>query len=932
MSSARALLLPPQADLAAHLAQAILARHRAGLPDLSRLTVLLPNAGAAPALRRQLGAQFERQGGGALLGPRLHTLQQFAAERGRGPLPVPAAECRLILVEALRQFRGLFPGQNPWQLAEALFSLFEELSLNAVSLPADEAAFAEQLAGAYGARPVEALSREAQIVHRLWQAFLEETQGRSPAAAYAATLRSAFAGMGADEDLWLAGCDSLAGAERAALAACPIPVALWLHGRAAGRDGAAARSLCAQLGREPQELEAGGSARSRFLDAVFGGTAPAEPAPPGLLLTVAEGPEHEARCVELAVREALLGGAATVAVVTEDRRLARRLRALLERAGIVLQDQGGWALSTSAAAAALHAWLDSAEQRFQFRPLLMLLKSGFFCADPLALRALERDLVYGQGVESGLDRYLGHAGPRLRPLLERLAEAARGLPSIGHGGRQAGRPRLLRDWMAGVERSLKSLGLWQRFGEDAAGRRLLEILAELDQAFAARPQSADWREFRKLLDRAIERATFVPPQPGRDRRVRLLTLEQSAGLRCEALILAGASRAQIPGPPPGEPFFNQSVRGELGLPNLAQRQALQLARLRRVLEAAPGLRITWAADQPGEPAQLSPWIEALESRAAAAGFPLRDQGLAARAGTAATEIAAAAARPALPRTRPRPAAPAARLPRELSATAHQRLVDCPYQFFASACLGLRAEQAPDEDPDRSDYGQRVHKILEAFTQASGADLPPPFGQAVTPANRAEAQARLEQIASAVFAPDLQSRALAHVWVTEFEGAIPGLLDWLEARPPGTVRAEVDYRIEFTPGLRLYGKADRVESSIEGGAEGLTVVDYKTGRPPARAEVESGESVQLLHYALLDEAVRAVEYLPLREGDRGLRLEADELDSLRALVGERLAQTLTRLGAGAPMPALGDSLSCGWCDFQGICRRRDWHEDRGDAHE
>ncbi len=215
----------------------------------------------------------------------------------------------------------------------------------------------------------------------------------------------------------------------------------------------------------------------------------------------------------------------------------------------------------------------------------------------------------------------------------------------------------------------------------------------------------------------------------------------------------------------------------------------------------------------------------------------------------------------------------------------------------------------------------MHRILEAFTQPTGRELPPPFEGAVTPANRAEAQARLEQIAEAVFAPDLQSRALAHVWVTEFQGTIPGLLDWLEQRQAPLVEAEVEYRCEFTPGRSLYGKADRVETQADGS---LTIVDYKTGQPPRRADVESGESVQLPHYALLDERVRAVEYLPLREEHRELRIET-ELDELRAQVGERLARALLSLADGAPMPALGDSGSCAYCDFHGLCRRGDWHE-------
>ncbi len=86
------------------------------------------------------------------------------------------------------------------------------------------------------------------------------------------------------------------------------------------------------------------------------------------------------------------------------------------------------------------------------------------------------------------------------------------------------------------------------------------------------------------------------------------------------------------------------------LPNLTQRHALSLARLRRVLQAAPRLHVTYAAEQPGEPAQLSPWIEAIESHAISLGLNLCEATLAAQAGTAATEIAMPAAMPALRRS------------------------------------------------------------------------------------------------------------------------------------------------------------------------------------------------------------------------------------------------------------------------------------------
>jgi ATP-dependent helicase/nuclease subunit B len=307
------------------------------------------------------------------------------------------------------------------------------------------------------------------------------------------------------------------------------------------------------------------------------------------------------------------------------------------------------------------------------------------------------------------------------------------------------------------------------------------------------------------------------PPAGRVRgrpRVRLLTLEQSALLRCELVILAGATASQIPGPPAGEPFFNQSVRGELGLTALPQRQALGLARLRRVLEAAPEVRISYAPEQVGEPAQLCPWIEAVESLAQSGGLDLRDHSLAARAGSPAVEIAAAAATAAPRRMRPAPPAPAELLPEAISATAHQTLIDCPYRYFAAACLGLAAEQAPDQDPDRSDYGQRVHRILEGFVRPLRG-LPAPFPGPVTAANRAEAESKLAELAEAVFAPDLHSRALAHVWLTEFSAAIPALAEWLSRRGGGAVSAEVKYSRSFGPRHSLIGKADRVETLPDG---------------------------------------------------------------------------------------------------------------------
>lgn len=909
----RLILLPPGADLADAFAQDLVDRHRAQLPDLAGVTVVLPAPAAAAHLRRRLA----HHAGRGLLGPRIHTLASLAAEHLAEP-PRSALECRLLLTEALRQRRGIFPGQDNGQVAEALFELFEEMTAAHVDPGADEAAFATRLREAYRASEMEFLSREAQIVQVLWQAFTTDSGGRSPASAHLAGLRAALAAATPSAPLHFVGFDSFTRAE-GALAAAALAAgraALWLQGRTAGHDGEALRALLARLGVEDAGTRAApGGPRSALLDAAFDpGAAAAPAADPALTLVEAGGAEHEARCVDLAVRKALLAGKTDVVVLTQDRRLARRLRALLERAHVPLQDAGGWALSTSRAAAALDAWLECLEGRFRFRPLLDLLKSGFVDVDAAALDRLERTLVYREGIDGDLGELLRKAQfAPLVALLKRLKDASFGV--------RADDSRPAQRWTASLQRSLEHSGLAERLAADEAGAQVLRVLRQLDAAFARVPLALRWDELRSLVDSALERATFAPaPLRG---GVRLLTLEQAQLARCEVLVLAGATREQLPGQAPRLPFFSAAVRAELGLPDWRAQRAIALARLRNVLDGARQVIVTYAAGADDEPAQASPWIEAIEVQAQRAGLRLRDTQLPLEAADAASEVSEPRD-PAEKSLRPAPPAPAALLPERLSATAHQALLDCPYKFFARSVLKLESEHAPDEDPDRTDYGRRVHKILEAFLQpvTEPPGLPPPFPERITAATRERAQQRLTEIADAVFAPDLAHRAMALTWKAEFRAAIPELLDWMSSRTLlREVRAEV--RLERTvEGVQLYGIVDRLETRGDGSR---VVVDYKTGRKlPSEDDIRAGEAVQLVHYALLDDGVKAIEYRQLRKDSDSLALE-EGLPELRAQVRDRLEAAVRAMRAGAPLPAQGDEKACEHCDYGGLCRRQDWHD-------
>ena len=908
MNDARCLLIAPGADFPRVVAQHLLTVHRAALPDLSALTIVVPQAALAAALREAL----LHLAGGALLMPRIISLATLAAP---ATPPASALACRLRLAEAMSRFRFLFEGQTPLRVADALYALFDELEREAVTLPQDEAALEALLRSGYGAaQPVAALSREAQIVHHLHQAFREELGDTAPAVAQRKALQATLRNWPDEAPLLFAGFDALSASEAGALrfALAKPAVQFISQGRLTGRDSAACTRLFAQLGCQPAVLHGPSSDRSQWLDAAFASTGSAHARVEALrgtalalgdiALVAATNPEHEAQCADLAVREALLAGARNIAVVCNDRRLARRLRARLERAHVALVDRGGWALSTSRAAATLDNWLDCIEQDFPFRPLLALLKSGLLAAgvdwaDALEPRAYKGAIAGGAARWRGLMQ--GNETARFAQLVH-ASQAVQTLSGVHPASAHAD----------GLLESLKRLGLDTTLANDAAGARLLARVQELREALAGTALKLHWSAFRALLDTALEEASF-PSATGTGSRVQLLTLDQTQGLAADTVIVTGATQALFASA--DSPFFNAGVRRELGLPAAAQTQALTLARLRCLLEAAATVRLLHAPEQTGEEAQPAAALLALIAFAEAAGHPLRhDSALAERAPQA--EIAADSPLPSTT-LRAAPAAVPQLLARPLSAQGHQALIECPYSFHARYALGLERLKEPDAPADQSDYGQRVHRILHAF-ESQLDDLPAPYSGPRNAAHLDVMTAHLQCIAQAVFAADLAERPLARFWLQAFAARAPWLAGQLASWPNAVVRVEAELSTS-REGWLLRGRADRIDT------EGLScrVVDYKSGQSPGKAEVLTGEAVQLPHYALLADAVTTVEYWNLKD-QKELGFDDEELDGLLPAMSNRLGLMAAALERGAALPAHGAERVCKRCDFVGVCRRQD----------
>ncbi len=959
MSAESVVLVPYESDPLETLAALMLDRHQRDLPDLSSHVVLFPHPGAITRFRGALLSAAQHAGHGGVLAPWCGTLDGWLQLHANDPdEAVDEPERDLLLLDALQSHAALRERYGAWPLVDALLALFDELNAHRPAVARDVERFVAELTEGYGLRePIAPLYGEANLVHTLWIAwntYLQNHRLQDRALRRRVMLANSRPPADAARHIYMVGLVDLSGTEADWLKALQQNrrVTVLLHGRARVSgyhpDGAIRR--CYEMLGIPAPAHSEPTIPySRFMEAVYAddtdiGTRARlfatefadSPLTNRLRVLAATDFEQEARTVDLAVRRWHAEGVGTIGIVTSDRRLARRVRALLERANLNLRDTAGWALSTTSAATTVMRWMECVEQDFAHAPLLDFLKSPFVTLGfPRAelnniVHCFEEQVVRRHNVSGGLERYrriirssrapLTVGDAVLFDLLDRLATAAEPLSKRLN----AHVPRSAPDHLAALYGSLEKTGAVTGLSADAAGNQLLAVLRPNRGARGAR---LSWSEFHYWLQRELERRRFRPPLP--EDGVDLLDLPDSRCRRFDALVIAGCTRDHLPGALNASPFFNDGVRANLGLPTREDRLLAPLHDFRRLLEAAPRVLLTWRRTESGEATLPSPWTERLVAfHRLAYGAEPEDADLRRLLLEMRTDLYRRAA--PLPGTTevPAPPLPRSRVPAAMSAGAHQRLLDCPYQFYVADGLGLRALDDVRDEMEKADYGESVHRILHAFhTGVKG--LPGPWrGGALGPENRAKAVELLRELGRRVFGYDNDKRLSTRGWHVRWENFIETYVDWQAQR------ARKNWQVESTEQtlereiaigsrtLRLHGRVDRIDR----GQDGLAIIDYKTGTIPTPDTVLAGEQAQLPFYALLHpNAITEVLYAKFeRDAIRtNVGVKDEELANLVTLIGGRLRALIEKIDRGAPMTAWGDPQTCRFCRYEGLCRKEMW---------
>jgi len=533
--------------------------------------------------------------------------------------------------------------------------------------------------------------------------------------------------------------------------------------------------------------------------------------------------EEEAQAIALLAREALEEPERRVAIVTADRSLARRVAQHLSRWNIDADDSAGRALSLTPAgrlfgllAQLVSHGLGPAELIGTLaHPLIKRADEEARGAWLRSLRAFDRELR-GPAPAPGIEPLRGIADDAGES--EWWAQAEAVLAPLTDLGPKVGLAEAI-DAIASAAEALAADTVWAR--ED--GRALSAMVEDLRLHARALGTCVSPEDVAPILADAMAEISVRPPYGGHP-RIAIYGLLESRMARADLVICGGLNEGSWPQVPGSDALLAPGVLRALGVPGSEFRIGLAAHDLAGAM-GAPQVVLSRAqrdTDGPTLPSRFLLRVEAL------LGEDLANDH---------RETAIPAMLPALDRSpesapeyeRPQPRPDAKLRDVKISATALDRLLGDPYQFYAREILGLKRLDPLAADPyaDPALRGTLVHEILDHWHKARGDGENPPI------ADFAESYLRKQQVHPLFWG----------LWRPRLVAALERFEEWIaqaEADGTQTLATETWGKMEVQ-GVTVHGVADRIDLLPDGS---LAIIDYKTGAPPSASQVASGYALQM----------------------------------------------------------------------------------------
>ncbi len=1013
-------------------------------PDFTGLFVLLPHAQLTQpfneSLCRALDAKLT-----SIIPPWAGTLKAWTEHVITSSLPVQNNTSwqiineytrQLLFIEALQQHPDLFKEENQWQVTQALLGLFDELSLNQQAIFNSAEELQQKLQQGYGIEQQhEHLIVESKLVYTLWHAWQEQLDGNQlydETANYLRRLKNAqeqIRAQGNKQHFICLGLSHYTKTEQDFIQTLinnkQCQVIEFASTFISGDEQYLSRTeeshtIKADVKSKEATVIKIRSEYTAFISEVFSPAAQSfkqravdfakdhpEISSDNILFStyLANNEEQQIRAVDYYVRLKLLDGKNKIAIISEDRKLSRRLRALLERANIHLLDKAGWSLATTQAATIIERWLECIEEDFSAYALLDCLKSPFInlaantgttASDfKKNIYRFEHDLILHENVSSNINQYKNKLKQRLYRLshwpentyddlintLNYIQQTAAPLTTLYTGKKAIS----LSEFIDALLQSLQQLGVMKNYQNDNAGLVLLKTLDALKQSTRYANPKLSWYDCRIWLGSALESQNFTPLSNNARHnchQVQLMTLEQASHLHFDCIVIAAVEAQHFPGSAKNQPFFNQAVRASLRLKTWEIQRKQRHELFNRVLLSAPDILLTACHTDNGEEKPVSPWLELLINFYQLS-FNKKPDNLQLQQLMQPNQMADNEVfncdDEKLPQQTSQPAPVIAQdlIPDSVSASAYQRIINCPYQYFSADALQLKALEELSEELKKADYGERIHLILQCFHNGH-KHYGKAFNQPVNDENAQQAERHLFLLSTKIFLADLENNVLHRSWLYRWQKHIPAYINWqikhqqdwsiflseknLEAvliappsmapceipsfldiiappsmapceipsfldiiAPPSMAPCEIPSFLDTNESVKIVGRIDRIDESKKNNSH--AIIDYKTGKTALQKDIDSGENVQLAIYAMLDKKTDHVSYLSVDSSHQKVEtksyLSGEELALNREQNKQRLTELFKAMNSNAPMSAWGDATVCRYCNFSGLCRKAEW---------
>ncbi|MET3118318.1 ATP-dependent helicase/nuclease subunit B [Undibacterium sp. GrIS 1.8] len=631
--------------------------------------------------------------------------------------------------------------------------------------------------------------------------------------------------------------------------------------------------------------------------------------------------EDEAQQGAQTIIDWLQAGRQSIAVIAQDRVVARRIRALLERAQVFVADETGWKLSTTRAAAAIAAWFEVVATRADTMALLDLLKSPYLPGGLPGVSAKDAariDAVIDMNAKADAVMHIELALRRANVLGgweailstldskpdERKWIAALARQAAGFSGRKS-----ISDWSRASIQMLYESGMHPQLQADSAGSQIIQLLQALTEDCQQMEATFSFSEWRAFINLQLENAPYITARI--DKRVFMLPLNGARLRRFDAVLLVGADAAHLPSQAQEVLFFTNAVRRECGLTTREQRQQQQLRDFTELLLSNPEVVLSWQGQQQGEHNPVSPWLAQLNLALERNGSEalLKHHPMLSTVNLQSETL-----------QQPRPAA-AILAPTTLSSSGYSSLLACPYQFFARRMLRLDALDELSDMPEKRDYGDWLHAILKTYHDQLSAHQPEDRVQL------------LRDISTQRFDDILKRSPAALGYSVRWNKVIPEYVAWANQREADGWQFEIgeDWRERTLiwsdqgedASIVLRGRIDRIDKNQYGE---YAVLDYKTKTQTALIKrLKEGEDQQLPFYGLLaNQTIAAASYVAL-ELDKGKigAAAADNFSDWTNVLEVDIKSNMQAIRDNTPLPAQGTELVCQYCEMRGLCRKGAW---------